>query len=215
MPNDVKWVVQRGYSIESQLSTDGLSFDAFELIKNSTSSRTVEKVKSKIIGRLAKNLRSDCEEDHNIKIADIKYGCYCIGLGTGFEYDYTMRKSRILYIGSGAVYSRIKSHLKGKLFDFASVLSSVPLRFYIADLSENVDGKALQRDLEQSLLWKFQQEIDTEFPLLNSRNAKSKKELSLFKKGWDYPLQKERGRAAGTTNWLIKANDLTSWKGAL
>ncbi|PLX39580.1 MAG: hypothetical protein C0606_03515 [Hyphomicrobiales bacterium] len=209
----VKWIIQRGYSIEGQLAADGLSFEAFDLIEASTSATATEKIKGKIISRLAKNLRSDCQEDADADISKIQYGVYCIALGTGFEIDYKKRNSRIVYIGSGSVYGRIKSHLKGKLFEFASALRSVPLRFYIADLTDVPNGKSVQRQLEQALLKKFEDEIDNEFPLLNKRNAHARDLSVAFDKGWDLPLQRERGR--GTTNWLLKAVDEDAWKGQL
>ncbi|MCB0086213.1 MAG: hypothetical protein KDE47_34970, partial [Caldilineaceae bacterium] len=166
----IDWIVKRGYSIDKQLQLDGLSFDAFELIQKSTDRKATNRIKGKIVSRLAKELRSDCLENSNgIDIAQIKYGAYCIAVGTGFEMDYTMRTSRVVYIGSGAVYERINAHLKDKLFEFASVLRSIPLRFYITDLSSCENALKVQRNLEQALLQKFSEEIDTEFLLLNSR----------------------------------------------
>lgn len=212
MSTKVKWLIQRGYSIESQLAADGLSFEAFDLIEKSTDSKTIDKVKGKIVSRLAKELRSDCLEQ-GLDISKVTHGCYCIALGTGFEVDYTMQSSRVVYVGSGSVYGRIKSHLKGKLFDFASALRSVPLRFYVCDLSDAPNSKTLQRALEQALLNKFSQEIDTAFPLLNARNASAKPTAVRWESGWDKPLHKDRGRQ--TTNWLIKPADAEDWKGAL
>ncbi|WP_372674774.1 hypothetical protein [Aquicoccus sp.] len=212
MSYDVKWIVQRGYSIDAQLIADGLSFDAFDLIERSTDAKTSQKIKNKIVGRLAKEFSSDCLEQ-GLDVKAIQYGCYCIAVGTGFEVDYNIRSSRIVYVGSGSVYGRIKSHLAGKLFDFASILRSIPLRFYVCDLSGLENGKLLQRSLEQKLLKKFHDEIDTGLPLLNSRNAKISDDCADFDKGWDYPVQKERG--AKTTNWLLKPYDTEVWKGAL
>ena len=208
-----EWIVQKGYSIDAQLQLEGLSFEAFDLIKGATDEKTAEKVKGKIISGLAKELRAECLEEHDVDVAKISYGVYCIALGTGFEMNYTLRSSRIVYVGSGAAYSRIKSHLKGKLFEFASILRSIPLRFYICDLSHEQNGKQLQRQLEQSLLAKFGEEVDTDLPLLNSRNASAEYNANLFSKGWDRPIQKEKGRR--TTNWLLSAADNEAWKGAL
>ncbi len=209
----VNWIVQKGYSIDEQLRWEGLSFDAFDIIERSADKKTADKVKGKIISGLAKELRSECLDEHELDVAKIQYGTYCISLGTGFEMNYTLRSSRVLYIGSGSVYGRMKSHLRGKLFDFASVLRSIPLRFYFCDLTGEKDGKVLQRQLEQSLLAKFRNEIDTELPLLNSRDAAAKFDSKKFLTGWDKPVQKEKGKS--TTDWLLNAADSKTWKGAL
>lgn len=212
MAQKIDWVVQRGYSIDQQLGLDGLSFEAFDVIKKSAGDRAAAQVRGKIISRLAKELQADCAEN-DLDIRRITNGCYCIAVGTGFEVNYTLRSSRIVYIGSGAVYSRIKSHLKGKLFDFASVLRSIPLRFYVCDLTDADEGRSLSRKLEQSLLAKFHSEVDTALPLLNARNAAAKYDPSEFAPGWDYPIQKQRGKSS--TNWLLSAADAETWKGTL
>ncbi len=94
--NNVKWVVQKGYSVDNQLISEGLSFEAFDLIKKSTDIKTVEKIKGKIISKLAKNIKADCLESSKLDISLITHGVYCIAVGTGFEIDYKKQNSRIV-----------------------------------------------------------------------------------------------------------------------
>ncbi|GEM_PF-3501155 len=210
---DVQWMVQKGYSLESHLIAEGMSFDAFYII-NRADSKTGKSIRKKIISKFMKDLRSDFSEDYKgVDISKIKYGVYCISIGTGFEIDYTEKTSRVLYIGSGAVYDRIKQHLSGKLFDFVRALRTIPLRFYICDLSDVENGRNAQRDLEYALLRRFCEEIDDNFPLLNKRNAPKKSTGCNFSKKWHFPIQKDRGK--NTTQWLIKPYDMGMWKGSL
>ncbi len=210
---DVKWMIQKGYSLESHLIAEGMSFDAFDLI-NRADKKIGKTIRQKIIAQFMKDLRSDFSDEYDeVDLLKIKYGVYCISVGTGFEIDYTKRTSRVLYIGSGAVHDRIKQHLSGKLFDFVRALRTIPLRFYICDLTDIEDGKTVQRALEYSLLRQFCEKVDDSFPLLNKRNAPNKVSRYKFSKGWDFPIQKDRGK--NTTQWLIKPYDMEMWKGAL
>ena len=209
----VKWVTLTGYSISDQLKHEGLSFDGFDIIERSIPGGA-KKVRQKVVAGLAKDLRSECLEQELGDIQKIQHGCYCISLAGGFSLDYQLGSSPVLYVGSGAVYSRMKSHLTGKLFDFAQALQSIPLTFSFCDLDEQLgDASSAQRDLEQALLSKFSASFDASLPLLNANNAKSVVSEIKFATGWDRPLQGKKGKK--TLEWLIKPADSANWKGAL
>ncbi|MCX7286521.1 MAG: hypothetical protein NTW20_02895 [Rhodobacterales bacterium] len=211
-PIAVNWVTLAGYSISQQLKHEGISFDAFDIIERSIAGGA-KKVRQKIVAGLAKDLRAECLEQELGDIQKVQHGCYCISLSGGFSLDYAGGSSPVLYIGSGAVYSRMKSHLSGKLFDFAEALQSIPLAFSFCDLDDLDNATSLQRELEQSLLSKFATTIDPSLPLLNAKNAKSGASSTRFVTGWDKPLQKKKGKS--TLEWLIKPSDSANWKGAL
>ena len=211
-PIEMAWVHLDGYSISDQISREGLSFGAFNIIERSIVGGA-KKVRQKVVAGLAKDLRAECLEKELGDIQKIQCGCYCISLDGGFSLDYTNGSSPVLYVGSGAVYSRMKSHLAGKLFEFAEALQSIPLRFWFCDLGQNNDPATLQRELEQALLDKFSNLVDPALPLLNSKNAKAQSDSSKFPIGWDKPLQKKKGK--NTLEWLLKPADSANWKGAL
>ena len=199
--------------MEEHLVGAGLSFSAFDILRSSLNEESASKVKQKVVARLGKDIRRDFIEEHDLDVAKITYGCYCIGLDGGFEINYELCPSDIVYIGSGAVYGRMKSHLSGKLFDFASKLRAIPFRLYVADLSRHQDGQRAQRLLEQAMLARFCERYEPLFPLLNAKNASSGSHDGLFETGWDVPVQRSRGR--NTTGWLLKPTDAEDWKGKL
>jgi len=210
---DVEWMIQKGYYIESHLKSEGIGFEAFDII-NKSDKKAGNKIRKKIISRFMRHLRSDFLESYNgVDIINIKHGVYCIAVGSGFEILYKNRESRILYIGSGGVYSRIKSHLSGKLFDFVRDLKTIPLRFYICDLTDFENGKDIQRSLEYALLMKFREDVDDNLPLLNKRSAPNKIPNCNFSRNLYRPIQRDKGPR--TTQWLIKPHDEDKWKGAL
>jgi hypothetical protein len=212
----VQWHIQKGYSIEEQLEKDGLNFDSFKIIEKSTNETVSNKIKRDIISNLCKQIRKDfLAAERSIDISAIKHGTYCIALGAGFEYSYEKRQSRVLYIGSGSIYNRIKRHLTQSLFDFAQAMNKLPLRFIIADFTELEDSNQVCRQLEQALIDKFREDIDDSLPLLNKKNAVRRDKSYTFCKGWDLPIQLDRGRSTKQTNWLIKLKKPTGWKGTL
>ena len=213
MSMGMSWVQLRGYSIESRLKVEGLSFDAFDLIASTYGASATSKLKKKVIGRLGKELSRDYEEEASSKLASVQHGCYVIALGGQFQLSYTLQPSRVVYIGSGEAFKRLKSHLSGKLFDFAGALRNVPLRFFICDLTDGDAGKIRQRQLEQALLDKFRSEFDPDLPLLNKSNATTKKFIGQWGKSWDKPLHKDRG--PNVANWLLQPTDTNVWKGVL
>ena len=151
--------------------------------------------------------------DEQFDLGAVRHGVYCIALDGEFEFDYEKKPSRVLYIGSGNIKGRIQSHLEGKLFDFAYELRVIPFRFYFCDLTASTSGKAAQMALEQALLEEFYNEIDEGLPLLNAINASRTHKLKDPSRGWNLPLQRDRGPQA--TAWLIKAKENNNWKGAL
>jgi hypothetical protein len=223
-PVKLEWLVLKNYSIEAQLQIDGLTFQSFETIRQSLGDSAVDSIQKKIVGRMAKGLRTeglesvinDEQEFDGPDIAKIRSGCYVISVCNGFEIDYSNdsgeRSSRVLYIGSGSVYNRIKSHLSEKLFEFSSTLPSVPLRFSIVELPGHDEEKGTHKAVEQMLLAEFAQRNGGEFPLLNKNNAHlNPPELDL-EKGWELPLQKDKGKK--TTDWVLKPADRERFKGA-
>jgi len=151
--------------------------------------------------------------DEQFDLGAVRHGVYCIALDGEFEFDYEKKPSRVLYIGSGNIKGRIQSHLEGKLFDFAYELRVIPFRFYFCDLTASTSGEVAQRALEQALLEEFYNEIDEGLPLLNAINASRTHKLKDPSRGWNLPLQRDRGPQA--TAWLIKAKENNNWKGAL
>lgn len=207
------WCKLRHYSFDHHLREEGVSFDAFDTLDRILDSKAIRILRKKMANRLIKEIRSDCQDqDDPIDLRQTKEGVYCIALDGQFEYEYEKKPSRILYIGSGRIQSRVQSHLEGKLFDFARELRVIPFRFYFADLTGAKKRNGC-RALEQSLLAKFREEVDTELPLLNSINASTTLDFGQKEAGWDLPLQRDRGRNA--TSWLIKTKDSDDWKGAL
>jgi hypothetical protein len=210
----MQWVRLRGYSIDEHLKQQGLSFEAFDVVDEVLKDDATKKLKKKMANRLVKELRSEgLSWDAPFDLNKVKHGVYCIALDGEFEFDYDKKPSRVLYVGSGNIKSRIQSHLEGKLFDFAYELRVIPFQFYFCDLTETENGETVQRALEQQLLEEFFESIDEGLPLLNSINASRRHKLQNPPKGWNLPLQRDRGRQA--TEWLIRAKENNEWKGAL
>jgi hypothetical protein len=209
----MKWVKLRDYSIDEHLKYEGFSFEAFDVVDEVLKENASQKLRKKMANRLVKELQNECMEDEDpMDLRSVRHGVYCIAIDGAFEFDYEIKPSRILYIGSGNIKTRIQSHLEGKLFDLAYELRVVPFRFYFCDLTHEKEGRKAQRGLEQSLLNKFSEETDKAFPLLNAINASSKHSFERSEIGWDTPLQRDRGPQA--TSWLIKAKENNDWKGA-
>lgn len=210
----MKWVRFQGYSIDEHLREQGFSFEAFDVVDEVLKVEASRKLRKKMANRLVRSL---CAEglamDEPFDLGAVRHGVYCIALDGEFEFDYSKKPSRVLYIGSGFIKGRLQSHLEGKLFDFAYELRVIPFRFYFCDLTEQENAEIAQRALEQSLLEEFYTQIDESLPLLNAINASRKHKLDSQTKGWNLPLQRDKGPQA--TSWLIKAKENLSWKGAL
>ncbi|MDP3860684.1 MAG: hypothetical protein Q8Q63_03770 [Phaeovulum sp.] len=206
------WTLLDGYSIESQLNADGLSFSAFDIVTKTFKMTGAEKLRGKVVGRLGSELRQEYREQNGDKdINLVTGGCYSISLGGAFQVRYSdVFNSRVVYIGSGNVFGRLKGHLKGKLFDFAGAIRGVPLRFHVADLKET---DVSHKDLEQALLNKFLTESGGSLPLMNKINAKADVKTKGWPKGWDKPLHKDKGQQIA--KWLIQPVSFDAWKGVL
>ena len=210
----MKWVKFRGYSIDEHLRDQGMSFEAFDVVDEVLKDGASRKLRKKMANRLVKGLRAEgLSMDEQFDLGAVRHGVYCIALDGEFEFDYEKKPSRVLYIGSGNIKGRIQSHLEGKLFDFAYELRVIPFRFYFCDLTASTSGEVAQRALEQALLEEFYNEIDEGLPLLNARQASRTHKLKDPSRGWNLPLQRDRGPQA--TAWLIKAKENNNWKGAL
>jgi len=210
----LKWVKFRGYSIDEHLRDQGMSFEAFDVVDEVLKDGASRKLRKKMANRLVKGLRAEgLSMDEQFDLGAVRHGVYCIALDGEFEFDYEKKPSRVLYIGSGNIKGRIQSHLEGKLFDFAYELRVIPFRFYFCDLTASTSGEVAQRALEQALLEEFYNEIDEGLPLLNAINASRTHKLKDPSRGWNLPLQRDRGPQA--TAWLIKAKENNNWKGAL
>ena len=210
----MKWVKFRGYSIDEHLRDQGMSFEAFDVVDEVLKDGASRKLRKKMANRLVKGLRAEgLSMDEQFDLGAVRHGVYCIALDGEFEFDYEKKPSRVLYIGSGNIKGRIQSHLEGKLFDFAYELRVIPFRFYFCDLTASTSGEVAQRALEQALLEEFYNEIDEGLPLLNAINASRTHKLKDPSRGWNLPLQRDRGPQA--TAWLIKAKENNNWKGAL
>ncbi|WP_139274579.1 hypothetical protein [Roseovarius azorensis] len=205
-----------GYSIESHLKAAGLSFDALDIVEKTFKVNGVQKLRGKVVGRLGSELRREYANQNGEKdINAVSTGCYCIGIGGEYQIRYSDGfASRVVYIGSGNVYGRLKSHLKDKLFDFAHAMRGIPLTFHIADLRES---KLDHKNLEQMLLDKFKSNSGGSLPLLNKNNAVNKAmdspSESKLKAGWDKPLHKDKGKQVA--KWLIEPRNFDEWKGIL
>lgn len=217
--NKVDWHVLKGWSIEEELEHHGLSFEGLSYVENAIEGGS-QKLRTKIIGGLGKDLRHELLEENDgdpeADLSRMKYGTYVISVGSEFTLDYSggKKQSRVLYIGSGHVYNRIKSHLKGKLFDLVESLPMLRLRFHIADFGDAKKAKERCRILEQSLLQCFAERVDPTLPLLNKKNALNQKiDFSSLPKGWDKPLHKDRGR--NQVEWKIEPVSAEIWKGSL
>ena len=212
----LNWYVQKGYSIEDTLEYHGLGFEGFEIIEKATKNSL--KVKKKIIADLCKDLRRELLEEYDFNpaadISKVKNGVYIIALGGPFELQYEKKPSRVLYIGSGSVYSRVRNHLSGKLFDFAESIPNMKLRFFFADLGDGKNSHDKCRFLEQRLLEKFKDETDDSLPLLNKINSRlSKDETYTLPTGWDKPLHADRGKSV--VEWRLIPSNFDKWKGSL
>jgi len=191
-----------------------MSFEAFDVVDEVLKDGASRKLRKKMANRLVKGLRAEgLSMDEQFDLGAVRHGVYCIALDGEFEFDYEKKPSRVLYIGSGNIKGRIQSHLEGKLFDFAYELRVIPFRFYFCDLTASTSGEVAQRALEQALLEEFYNEIDEGLPLLNAINASRTHKLKDPSRGWNLPLQRDRGPQA--TAWLIKAKENNNWKGAL
>ncbi|MFZ1727289.1 MAG: hypothetical protein WBO29_10845 [Albidovulum sp.] len=209
----MNWVLLKNFSIESQLKAEGLSFDAFDIVEKTFKDSGLRKLRQKVIGRLGSELRIkyDKESKDEKDLNSIVNGCYCIGLGGQYKIPYSEDfSSRVIYIGSGRVYNRIKSHLTAKLFDFAQAMPGIPLQFHICDLDQ---PKLDRKDFEQGLLQKFVEDSGGSKPLLNANDAKSDPLKLTLPSGWDKPLHKDKG--VQIAKWLIRPTNMDEWKGAL
>lgn len=214
---DVNWHVLKGWSIEEEMRYHGLTFEGLEFVENAVSGSS-QKLKTKVIGNLGKDLRSELmdENDGAADLNKMKYGTYVISVGKQFVIDYSesTTQSRVLYIGSGRVYGRIKSHLKGKLFDFVESFPTLRLRFHIVDFGDGDEAKLQCKYLEQALLQSFSEKIDSQLPLLNKNKALDQDiDLSCLPKGWDRPLHKDKG--SNIIEWKIEPSNPMKWKGSL
>lgn len=213
MAERITWVSLKGYSVEAQLKAEGLSFDAFEIVEKTFKKSGINKLRKKVIGRLGTELRSAYrEESENEKdLNAIVNGCYCIGLGGDYKISYSNEfSSRIVYIGSGKVFGRIKTHLSARLFEFAQAMPGVALQFHICDL----DGSSFDRkQVEQSLLNKFASMSNGLKPLLNLKEAAAGEVGIRLPTSWDKPLHSDRG--VQVAKWLIQPINFEFWKGAL
>ena len=145
------------------------------------------------------NLCSDFEDIKEKALYDVKQGVYVICLSDPFTVRYECAMSNVIYIGRGAISSRLKAHFENSLFDVMMSLAGANFDFYLAEPADkNEEGYFKQ--LEHDLLANFRAKIGGDsYPLLN-KNAGSSQGLRLGA-GWNLPLKASGKRPT----WAIQA----------
>lgn len=97
--------------------------------------------------------------------AEVTSGVYVISIGQGFGVTYGEQCSEVMYIGRGAIASRLRSHLHNWIFDMSKSLRDVPFKFYMEEFSDQRSKDAF-KDFEHWLLERFHDKFG-EKPLVN------------------------------------------------
>ncbi len=94
-----------------------------------------EDVQDELRKRAVKEAMAEIEyacEDKGFDFSGVKKGVYVITLSNPLSIQYFHRKSKVIYIGRGAIKDRIKSHFENKLFDFMLTLNGADFDFHFA-----------------------------------------------------------------------------------
>ena len=167
-------------------------------------SEVKDEVKRLSINAALKSLRDDFEDQTGDKLKTISHGVYVIRLASGMSVEYSKGHSPVLYIGQGAVESRLKAHYHFKLFDFMRSLGSVNFDFYVCEPWKKYhrDGdyhQQVEYDLISDFATTYGGIEDSGFPLMNKIKG-SNKDIEATETWWRKPLK----RSGSKINWILR-----------
>jgi len=192
------------WKIKNQSLANAVRNVGFDLaVYDEYTPQTQKEIRKQAITEALRLLRDEFSATAKKDIKQITCGVYVICLSDPFTIKYGKKNSKIIYIGRGNVFARLKSHYETSLFNFMQSLSGTNFDFYISEPKKRGGGKAndYYKHIEHRLLEKFSENIgggEKEFPLFNI-NAGANKNLDEGK-GWDKPLSS----AGEKPQWILE-----------
>lgn len=179
----IDWTALKGQSLAKAAREAGYDltmFDQYPVTVQDT-------LKFHSIRNVLENLSSDYEFATDEILKDVRQGVYVICLSDPFTVQYGSKRSNVIYIGRGAILSRLKVHFENSLFDVMMSLAGANFDFYLAEPDENKE-EGYFKQLEHDLLEYFHEHVgDGKYPLLN-KNAGTNLDLELGA-GWNKPIK--------------------------
>jgi hypothetical protein len=212
----IRWLETASISVRHAAWDEGFDIDRY----GDYSEEVRKTVKSKSINSLLRLLDGKWEDARSIipkqdrgKISEVfesaKRGIYIISLEHGFSVSYPKGDSHVLYIGKGAIRSRLRLHLINSLFDFSRSLKDIEFKFYFCE-PKKAGYSSYYHDLETDLLNKFKDAFgstDLPYPLLNYNAGRNHDKEHEHGDGWSRPLA-NNGRKY---KWAIKPTRHAGW----
>lgn len=137
MPSKINWIISQPIDARRAAQDVGFSIDRLHAFNPAMQ----KSLKSKTISEILRLLDDDWEDQREDKrwtqltpkLSSVKRGAYILCLDRGLCVNYGSKKSRVLYIGKGAIRQRLKIHLQHKLLEMFEALPGLKFRVWMTE----------------------------------------------------------------------------------
>src|SRR5260221_1607583 len=193
------WIVSRGISMREAAQQAGFEIDRLKDFQQ----RTQLELRRLTVTAIVEWLDEDWGEKRDNsptkfgrfsdRLADVVRGVYVLCLDRGLCVSYEGGNSKVLYVGKGAIRSRIKSHLEQKLLEFFLEVPGLTFQFWMIEPRKKAYA-AYYHDFVTDLLWDFSKKYGSDgsskyLPLLNKNEGRQHHKNHAHPVGWNTPLK--------------------------
>ena len=198
MANDrIDWVQVKTMSISEAASAVGFNINFFQ----EYSQDIQQSMKSRVIKDIILTLDDEWHWAMKSDLKNMRKGVYVISISNSIFCQYGEDDiSPVIYIGRGAIRSRLKTHFETVLFDFASTLNWINFDIY---MGRPVIGGSGRSDIawEYKLIDWFEDKYGRK-PMLNRNKGTKPNRMPDISPGWNKPLKDTAVKSR--CRWTIK-----------
>ncbi len=201
---NISWVKSEIISIRDYANSAGFNLNAIDLRKLPPDRRDwIEKV---VVDSIIYDLDECYAGEKYSSLSEVKQGLYIISFADDLCIQYPDDYSQVIYLGRGAIRTRIKKHLKTWILNFSESLQDIRFQFWMSEVRTK-GGRRAFVEAESDFLEYFY-EKNGSYPILNKISGSSHEKSHTYSKGSYTPFRKPKELSSG---WALSPMPDNDW----